>query len=67
MFVDAQAAIDGTLEAWLPRLVASNEALEVALTLLMDLDWARHGVPEDAVLRQVEDALNRAGRAKSPF
>jgi hypothetical protein len=50
-----------------PRLVASNEALEVALTLLMDLDLARHGVPEDAVLRQVEDALNRAARAKSPF
>jgi hypothetical protein len=67
MFSDSQAAIDGTLEAWLPRLVASNEALEVALSLLRDLYLARHSFPEDIVLRQVEDALNKAARAKSAF
>jgi hypothetical protein len=67
VFMDAQAAIDGTLEAWLPRLVASNEALEAAMTVLMDLYLARHGVPEDTVVRQVQDALNKAAEAKSPF
>lgn len=67
VFMDAQAAIDGTLESWLPRLVASNDALEAAIAVLMDLYLARHGVREDAVLRQVEDALNRAAKAKSPF
>jgi hypothetical protein len=36
-FKDAQSAIDGTLEVWLPRLVESNDALEEALLLLRDL------------------------------
>jgi hypothetical protein len=67
MFSDSQAAIDGTLEAWLPRLVSSNDALEAALALLRDLYLARHSVPAGIVLRQVEDALNQAARAKSAF
>jgi hypothetical protein len=67
LFWDAQAAIDGTLEAWLPRLVASNEALDAALARLMDLYLRRHDLPEDTVLRQVEDALTRAAKSKSPF
>ena len=33
-FKDAQSAITGTLEAWLPRLVESNDAMEQALLLL---------------------------------
>jgi hypothetical protein len=37
MFKDAQSAIDGTLEGWLPRLVESNDALKEALLLLRDL------------------------------
>jgi hypothetical protein len=36
-FNDAQSAIDGTLENWLPRLVESNDALEEALLLMRDL------------------------------
>src|ERR1700728_2972442 len=52
-FKDAQAAIDGTLEAWLPRLVESNEALEEALLLLRDLHLARQSVGEDVVLKKV--------------
>jgi hypothetical protein len=67
VFMDAQAAIDGTLEAWLPRLVASNEALEAALIVLMDLYSAQHGFPEDSVLRQVEGALNKATKDRNPF
>jgi hypothetical protein len=67
VFMDAQATIDGTLESWLPRLIASNEALGAALTVLMDLYLARQGFPEDAVLRQVEDALKKAIKAKTPF
>jgi hypothetical protein len=67
MFPDAQAAIDGTLESWLPRLVASNEVLEAALSGLMDLYLGRHSLPEDTVLKRVEDALNEAAKAKSAF
>jgi hypothetical protein len=67
IFMDAQAAIAGTLESWLPRLIASNDALEAALSLLRDLYLARRNFPEDTVLRQVEDALNKAAKAKSAF
>ena len=66
-FKDAQAAIDGTLEAWLPRLVESNEALEEALLLLRDLHLARQSVGEDVVLKKVDDALNKAANAKGAF
>jgi hypothetical protein len=47
-FDDAQAAIDGTLEAWLPRLVESNDALEQALLLLRDLHFAGQGTLQQA-------------------
>jgi hypothetical protein len=67
MFMDAQAAIAGTLESWLPRLIASNDALEAALSLLRDHYLTRHGLPESAVLKQVEDALSKAVKAKSAF
>ncbi len=36
-FVDSQAAIDGTLEAWLPRLIESNEGLVAALERIKKL------------------------------
>jgi hypothetical protein len=66
-FKDAQAALTGTLEAWLPRLVESNDALEQALLLLRDLHFARRSISEDIVLQQVEDALEKAAKAKSAF
>jgi hypothetical protein len=66
-FKDAQSAIDGTLEDWLPRLVESNDALEQALLLLRDLYFAGHSIAEEAVLQQVEDALDKAAKAKIPL
>jgi hypothetical protein len=66
-FKDAQAAIDGALEAWLPRLVESNEALEEALLLLRDLHFARQSVAEEVVLERVQDALNKAASVKGAF
>jgi hypothetical protein len=64
-FEDAQSAIDGTLETWLPRLVESNDALVEALLLLRDLYSGRNGVAEDVVLKRVEEALGKAAMAKS--
>jgi hypothetical protein len=66
-FEDAQSAIDGTLETWLPRLVKSNDALVEALLLLRDLYSGRTGAAEDVVLRRVEEALGKAAMAKSAF
>jgi hypothetical protein len=66
-FNDAQSAIDGTLEVWLPRLVESNDALEEALLLLRDLYLGRQTTVEAVILTQVEDALDQAAKAKSAF
>jgi hypothetical protein len=66
-FKDAQSAIDGTLEAWLPRLVESNDALEDALLRLKDLYLSRNGAAEGAVFKQVDEALNKAAIAKTAF
>jgi hypothetical protein len=66
-FKDAQSAIDGTLETWLPRLVESNDALEDALLLLRDLYLARSCVAEGVVLKQVDEALDKAATANSAF
>jgi hypothetical protein len=66
-FKDSQSAIDGTLEVWLPRLLESNDALEEALLLLRDLHLGWHTTDEAVVLKQVEDALDKAAKAKSAF
>jgi hypothetical protein len=66
-FNDAQSAIDGTLDVWLPRLVESNDALEEALRLLRDLYFSRTSLAEEVVLKRVEEALDRAATAKSAF
>jgi hypothetical protein len=66
-FKDAQSAIDGTLENWLPRLIESNDALEDALLLLKDLYFSQTSLAEEVVIRRVEDALGKAARAKRPF
>jgi hypothetical protein len=59
-FRDSQAAIDGTLKAWLPRLLESNDALEEALLTLRLLYLARQSAGEDIVLKQVQDALKKS-------
>jgi hypothetical protein len=66
-FKDAQSAIDGTLENWLPRLVESNDALEDALLLLRDLYFSRTSLAEEVVLKRVEEALDKAATAKGAF
>ena len=66
-FKDAQSAIDGTLETWLPRLVESNDALEEALLLLRDLCFSRSSFAEEVVLKRVEEAFDKAATAKSAF
>jgi hypothetical protein len=59
-FVDSQAAIDGTLEAWLPRLIESNEILVAALERLRNLFSAGEPVDTGKVLSEIETALERA-------
>jgi hypothetical protein len=66
-FKDSQSAIDGTLEVWLPRLLESNDALEEALLLLRDLHLGRNTADEAVVLKHVDDALDKAAKAKSAF
>ena len=58
-FPDAHAAIDGLLDAWLPRLIESNEILTDALLRVRDLV-----VPEQ-VRAEVEIALERAQERKT--
>jgi hypothetical protein len=41
--------------------------VEEALLLLRDLHLGRHTTDEPVVLKQVEDALNKAAKAKSAF
>jgi hypothetical protein len=60
-YVDQASATDAVLEAWLPRLVESNEALMAALVRLRDFylaDETRTDAEE--VLMQVRMALERA-------
>jgi len=59
-FVDSQAAIDGTLEAWLPRLIGSNEILVAALERLRNLCSAGEPLDTREVLSEVETALEKA-------
>jgi hypothetical protein len=66
-FKDAQSAIAGTLETWLPRLVESNDVLEEALLLLRDLYLSEDRSAEDSILKRVEEALDKAATAKSAF
>jgi hypothetical protein len=60
-YPDPQAAVDAVLEAWLPRLIESNEVLSAALVRLRDFYLA--GTPPmeagDA-LAQVKTALEWA-------
>jgi hypothetical protein len=65
-FPDVHAAIDGLLDAWLPRLIESNEILIDALLRVRKLYLP--GAPEVAaerVLAEVELALEKAVRARN--
>jgi hypothetical protein len=67
-FPDIHAAIDGLLDAWLPRLIVSNEILFAALVRVRDHHLA--GAPAaaaDQVLAEVEAAMERAARAQNGF
>lgn len=53
--MDAQSAIDTTLDALLPRLISSNESLVAALKRLRDFHLTGPPLPgADAVLAEVE-------------
>ena len=67
-FMDAQGAIDATLEAWLPSLVKSNDSLIAALTRLRDFYLAGTPMPGAApVLADVEAALEQAAKMRRGF
>jgi hypothetical protein len=68
VFTDAQAAIDATLDAWLPSLIESNDSLIDALTRLRDLYLAGTPMPGAApVLADVEAALEQAAKMRRGF
>ena len=60
-YLDTQSSADAVLEAWLPRLIESNEALMAAIVRLRDL-YLAEGPRAEAkeVLVQVRVALERA-------
>jgi hypothetical protein len=67
-FIDAQSAIDATLDALLPGLIASNESLVAALKRLRDFHLTGTQMPgADAVLAEVEAALQQATKAQRGF
>ena len=59
-FKDSQAAIDGTLEAWLPRLIESNEILVAALERIKQLHSSGRPVASEEVLLEINMALEKA-------
>ncbi len=64
-FPDAQGAIEGTLEAWLPGLIESNQILTVALLRLRDLYLPQEPpASADRVLAEIEAALEMAARVQ---
>jgi hypothetical protein len=68
VFTDAQAAIDATLDAWLPSLIESNDSLIAALTRLRDFYLVGTPMPgAEAVLAEVEAALEQAAKTRRGF
>jgi hypothetical protein len=65
-FPDPQAAIDGFIDVWLPRLVRSNQILTVALLRVREHLRAGVAVPDTStLLAEVEKALERAERIEN--
>lgn len=64
-YQDAQDAIDATLDAWLPRLIDTNDKLTAALVRLRDFHLTGTPLPgAEAVLTQVEAALEQAAKTR---
>jgi hypothetical protein len=65
-FPDPQAAIDGFIDVWLPRLVRSNQILTVALLRVREHLRSGANAAETAkLLAEVEKALDRAERIEN--
>ena len=64
-YQDAQDAIDATLDAWLPRLIETNDRLTVALMRLRDFYLTGTPMPgAETVLAEVEAALAQAAKTR---
>jgi hypothetical protein len=61
-FPDAQGAIEGTLDAWLPRLIEANEILTAALIRIRDLQVAG---ASNEILKEAVTALEAAAKAQT--
>jgi hypothetical protein len=60
-YPDAQSAVDAVLEAWLPRLIESNELLMAALIKLRESYLTGTPLGEaDEALAQAKTALEQA-------
>jgi hypothetical protein len=65
-FPDPQAAIDGFIDVWLPRLVKSNQILTVALLRVREhLRTGTNATDAVQLLGEVERALERAERIEN--
>jgi hypothetical protein len=69
-FPDPQAAIDGFIDVWLPRLVRSNQVLRCALLrvrehLCAELNAGQESAEATKLLAEVEKALDRSERIES--
>ena len=62
-FPDPYAAIEGTLDAWLPRLIEANEILTAALIRIRDSHLVG-ALPDNPVLAEVVTALEAAAEAQ---
>lgn len=64
-YQDAQDAIDATLDAWLPRLIETNDTLSAALLRLRDFYLTGTPMPgAETVLAEVEAALEQAAKTR---
>jgi hypothetical protein len=64
-YQDAQDAIDATLDAWLPRLIETNDRLTAALMSLRDFYLTGTPRPHaETVLAEVEAALEQAAKTR---
>ena len=64
-YQDAQDAIDATLDAWLPRLIETNDRLSAALMRLRDFYLTGTPIPgAETVLAEVEAALEQAAKTR---
>jgi hypothetical protein len=64
-YLDPQDAIDATLDAWLPRLIETNDRLTAALMHVRDFYLSGTPMPGgETVWAEVEAALEQAARTR---